>query len=100
MLWLQIVRMQRRCPVPAAEGAGSDTALTVPAESKLPAHPIPANGLAHLASITHRDPQVAAYIGHMTIEMAAMARAAGFDLLAYFLDMARIESNIQAGREG
>ncbi|MGL4325508.1 MAG: hypothetical protein ACRCTD_15840 [Beijerinckiaceae bacterium] len=86
--------------VPAAESAGLDTALTVPAGVELPSNATPANGLAHLETIAHRDPQVAAYIGHMTIEMAAMARAAGFDLLAYFLDMARIESNIQAGREG
>lgn len=47
-----------------------------------------------------RSPQdVAAYVAHMTGEMATMARGSGFDLLAYFLDMARIEAKIQAGRE-
>jgi hypothetical protein len=41
---------------------------------------------------------VARYVSHMTSELAAMSRAAQFDLLAYFLDMARIEANIQAQR--
>ncbi len=41
---------------------------------------------------------VAAYVAHMSAEMASMSRAAGYELLAYFLEMARIEASIQAGR--
>ncbi|MGL4494357.1 MAG: hypothetical protein ACRCUX_00975 [Beijerinckiaceae bacterium] len=51
-----------------------------------------------MASVKPHDPQVALYIAHLTGELGAMARAGGFDLLAYFLDMARIEANIQAGK--
>ena len=42
------------------------------------------------------DREIALYIAHMTGEMAAMARTSGYDMLAYFLDMARIEARIQA----
>lgn len=42
---------------------------------------------------------LAAYLAHMTAEMSAMARAAGYDLLAYFLDMARIEAKIQSDQQ-
>lgn len=59
-----------------------------------------AGGAFRLEAISPRDPKLAAYIAHMSIEMAAMSRAAGFDLLAYFLDMARIEANIQSGKDG
>jgi hypothetical protein len=40
--------------------------------------------------------EVARYIGSMTTELAAMARSARFDLLAYFLDMAHAEAVAQA----
>jgi hypothetical protein len=39
--------------------------------------------------------EVAVYIAQMAAEMAGMARSARLDLLAYFLDMARIEANGQ-----
>lgn len=39
--------------------------------------------------------EVAGYIAQMTAEMAGMARSTRLDLLAYFLDMARIEANSQ-----
>lgn len=55
--------------------------------------------LPPMDGITARDPKLAAYIGQMALEMSSMARAANFDLLAYFLDMARIEANIQAGKD-
>ena len=42
--------------------------------------------------------EVAAYISQMTGEMASMARSARLDLLAYFLEMARIEANGHSGK--
>ena len=42
---------------------------------------------------------VAAYLARMTGEMATMARAANYDLLAYFLEMARIEANVQVEQQ-
>jgi hypothetical protein len=48
---------------------------------------------------TANNRDLAIYIAQMTAEMSAMSRTAGFDLLAYFLDMARIEARIQADRE-
>lgn len=55
---------------------------------------LPENGAAP------RTPEdIATYLAHMTAEMAAMSRAAGYDLLAYFLDMARIEAKIQADQK-
>lgn len=76
---------------PSLRPAGETAATVVPGSGRL---------LPHLDTIDVRDPKLAAYIAQMTIEMSAMARAAGFDLLAYFLDMARIEANIQSGKEG
>jgi hypothetical protein len=41
----------------------------------------------------HVDPaEVARYVGQMSAELAALARAARLDVLAYFLDMARLEA--------
>ncbi|WP_342362291.1 hypothetical protein [Terrarubrum flagellatum] len=48
------------------------------------------------AGTQQSERDIAIYVAHMTAEMAAMARTAKFDLLAYFLDMARIEARIQA----
>jgi hypothetical protein len=42
--------------------------------------------------------EVARYIGLMTTEMVGMARSARLELLAYFLDMARIEANVALNR--
>ena len=36
--------------------------------------------------------EVARYIGQMSGELAGMARKSDFDLLAYFLEMARVEA--------
>ena len=36
--------------------------------------------------------QAAQYIAQMSAELAVMARSANLDLLAYFLDMARVEA--------
>lgn len=39
----------------------------------------------------------AAYIAHLTTELAAMARGQGFQTLAYLLDMARLEADTLTG---
>jgi hypothetical protein len=36
--------------------------------------------------------EVARYIGQMSAELSTMARKSDFDLLAYFLEMARVEA--------
>ena len=43
-----------------------------------------------------RTPAVAGYIADMTAQLESMATAAGLDLLAYFLAMARAESEAAA----
>jgi hypothetical protein len=40
--------------------------------------------------------EVSRYVGQMSGEMAALARSARLDVLAYFLEMARIEANSAA----
>jgi hypothetical protein len=40
--------------------------------------------------------EIADYIATMSVELATMARAANFDVLAYFLDMARIEAKVRS----
>jgi len=42
--------------------------------------------------------EVAAYLAKMTLELSAIARKADFELLAYFLEMARIEANGQVAK--
>lgn len=42
--------------------------------------------------------EVARYIAQMTAELGGMARGANMDLLAYFLDMCRVEANVQLER--
>jgi len=41
--------------------------------------------------------EVALYLAQMTGELAALARSAQYDLLGYFLEMARIEAKGHAG---
>jgi hypothetical protein len=43
-------------------------------------------------------PAVNEYVSQMVGEMAAMARSARLDLLAYFLEMARIEATARSGK--
>ncbi len=45
-----------------------------------------------------RAEDVAVYISQMSDEMSRMARANGLDLLAYFLDMARLEARARSGK--
>lgn len=52
-----------------------------------------ANDPSHRA-VTHEALDVARYITDMTSQLEAMAIAARLDLLAYFLGMARAESEI------
>ena len=42
--------------------------------------------------------EIARYIAEMAAQLAHMASAADFELLAYFLDMARIEGDLAAQR--
>jgi hypothetical protein len=42
--------------------------------------------------------EVARYTAQMTSELGGMARGANMDLLAYFLDMCRVEANVQMER--
>lgn len=46
----------------------------------------------------NQSEQVALYVSQMVGEMAAMARSARLDLLAYFLEMARIEASARSGK--
>ena len=46
----------------------------------------------------NRAEEVATYVSQMAGEMAVMARSARLDLLAYFLEMARIEANANSGK--
>ncbi|PSC02804.1 hypothetical protein SLNSH_22025 [Alsobacter soli] len=63
---------------------------------------IPANGRARGFTPAPQEPaateDIARYIAQMTTEMAALARSANLDLLAYFLEMAKIEANVTARR--
>lgn len=54
------------------------------------------NGAPSLSNNTERE-DVALYLAQMTGELAALARSAQFDLLGYFLEMARIEAKGHAG---
>jgi hypothetical protein len=42
--------------------------------------------------------EVARYVAQMTSELGGMARGANMDLLTYFLDMCRVEANVQMER--
>ena len=48
--------------------------------------------------ITCDNDEIAVYLAKMTFELSAIARKANFDLLAYFLEMARIEANGQVAK--
>ena len=50
---------------------------------------------AELLALQH---EVARYVAQMSTELGGMARSAKLDLLAYFLDMARVEASIQIER--
>jgi hypothetical protein len=47
-------------------------------------------------NVEPKTPAVAGYIADMTAQLESMATAAGLDLLAYFLAMARAESEAAA----
>lgn len=59
---------------------------------------LPAANPDQAQPLTAQQVQVATYIAQMSSEMVAMSRASGLELLAYFLDMARIEALTQARR--
>jgi hypothetical protein len=58
-----------------------------------PARPLKASDSSH-GAVTREALDVARYITDMTTQLEAMAIAARLDLLAYFLGMARAESEI------
>jgi hypothetical protein len=66
-----------------------------PAESVVPVRP--AAHPERRPTLDQRSAEETAhYISQMTTEMASIARAADMQLLAYFLDMARLEANVIA----
>ena len=56
----------------------------MPPTSRVPDPREPANGVLALAT--------AQYIAQMSAELASIARSSNLDLLAYFLEMARVEA--------
>ena len=58
---------------------------------------LPLGSMPKLVDV-NRSEEVATYVSQMAGEMAAMARSARLDLLAYFLEMARIEANANSGK--
>ena len=49
---------------------------------------------------TAAQAEIASYIAQMAGELALLASSAKFELLAYFLDMARVESELIAHKRG
>ena len=76
-----------RKPAPAGQGPLGETPDRLGALplSRLPGIPEPADEAMALES--------AKYIAQMSAELASIARASHLDLLAYFLEMARVEAN-------
>lgn len=58
--------------------------------------PVDIIALNHSAQQTDRE-EIATYLAQITGELAVLARSAHFDLLGYFLEMARIEAKGHAG---
>ena len=86
--------------------SGKDTAMVSSALKNFDVMPADEIDEANLVTIKgptktaerNSSEDVAAYISQMVGEMAVMARSAHLDLLAYFLEMARIEANGNAGK--
>lgn len=76
----------RDMSVPASKSSHPSVSMTEPSRA----------GAREPATTKTIDPvireEVAHYIAQMTAEMAGMCRAANLQLLAYFLEMARIEA--------
>ena len=68
-----------------------------PRPPKQPAVAEPFGGPSERASST-TAPEVARYIAGFTLELSSLAKEAKLDLLAYLLDMARLEAD-RVGRE-
>lgn len=75
------INAQRRSDLPPATGADPISAMPPQGED--------------LRLLRH---EVSRYIGQMVGELSGMARSADMDLLAYFLDMCRVEANVQMER--
>ncbi len=61
-----------------------------------PSDIIAINGTPKIADRNDRE-DIALYLAQITGELAVLARSAQFDLLGYFLEMARIEAKGHAG---
>lgn len=73
--------------------------MTANARRSLPKLDGPVDGPDHeLAPKTPRPDEIASYIAQLSGEMALLARGAKLDLLAYFLEMARMEAVTHADR--
>ncbi len=94
-----MVAKRASAPGAPAAAAATDMVATETAPPMRPAPSAPQPSAMTIEAPRLHDPQVAAYIAHLAGELGSMARAGGFDLLAYFLDMARIEANIQTGKD-
>lgn len=71
----------------AAQNVDSRTVSVFPRHAKPAQNALPAG-----------NDEIAVYLAKMTFELSAIARKANYDLLAYFLEMARIEANGQVAK--
>ena len=53
------------------------------------------SGMGEATAALSPTADISSYIGHMTQELAQMARGANLDLLAYFLEMAELEARMR-----
>jgi len=68
----------------------------LPANDIEPSDIIAINGAPKIADRNERE-DIALYLAQITGELAVLARSAQYDLLGYFLEMARIEAKGHAG---
>ena len=59
---------------------------------------VPASQTEKISATSPRPEEIASYIAQLSGEMASLARGARLDLLAYFLEMARLEAAGHAER--
>jgi hypothetical protein len=77
-------RSHKIAPAGPGELGHTHNRLGSPSSARLPEPPAPADEALALES--------AQYIAQMSAELASIARASNLDLLAYFLEMARVEA--------
>ena len=74
----------------AATAPGNDQRAAAGTDALSPKAALPSDSQA----------EIAAYLAQMAGEMARLAAASKFELLAYFLDMARVESELLVQKAG